>query len=406
MSFSREIYPDLINSAISPKLSLIFGARQTGKTFLLKKLGRELKDHQYFNLEFPKDSRIFDISDEEIFNLLTTSSPYIFIDEFHYIKNVSQIFKAVYDWCDLHPEIRIKIFASGSSAIEMHKHIKESMAGRFKKFTIRPLSYDEYLSNPQIKTSLNDYLIYGGLPGVYDPKENHSHNDRQEYLKTLLAAYIQKDIKSLVDEENISSFNNLVYLLASWQGQIISSSTLATETRTGEKTIERYIDILEQTFVLYKLKSFAKNLSNELKKSKKYYLYDLGIRNALLSNFNIKNRDDIGAIMESFSYHHLLSLQKANTELYFWRTSDQVEIDFIWLEDRIPTPIEVKSKLNRPEVPKAFKTFFRAYPNAPMGIVINQKINETIWFMEKPVHFVSFENISELKTLLQSPDEC
>jgi len=178
--------------------------------------------------------------------------------------------------------------------------------------------------------------------------ENPSDSDKQEYLQNLVATYIQKDIKSLIIEENISGFNNLIYLLACWQGQIISSTSLARQTRVTEKTIERYLDILEQTF----------------------------------------------------TYHHLILFQKANNAVYFWRTSDQTEIDFIWMDGSVPTPIEVKSDLHAPEIPKAFKTFFRAYPSAPMGIVMNEKINTTVDFLGKPVHFISFQNIEKIVELV------
>lgn len=403
MVFERKIYPKLADSKNSSKISLLFGPRQVGKTYLMKQVAKDL-NHKFFNLELPQDSRIFDQSREEIFNLLTQTAPYIFIDEFHYLENSSQLFKAVYDWCDLHPDKQVKIFASGSSAIEMHKHLKESMAGRFKKFIIRPLSYYEYKSNTKIKTSMTQYLKFGGLPGTYDPKEHRSDDDKLEYLKILVKNYIQKDIKAFVNEENISSFNNMLYLLASWQGQVVPAASLAKETQVTEKTIVRYLDLLEQTFVLYKVKSFATNLSNELKKSKKYYLYDLGIRNSLLNDFDVKDKNNRGAIWETFVYHHLLLAQKPNSEIYFWRTSDDLEIDFIWLQDRKPTPIEVKSKLNKPEVPKAFKTFFKAYPNAPMGIVMNENLEETVWFMERPVYFVRFKDIDCLEGIF-NPEE-
>lgn len=228
--------------------------------------------------------------------------------------------------------------------------------------------------------------------------ENPSDSDKQEYLQNLVATYIQKDIKSLIIEENISGFNNLIYLLACWQGQIISSTSLARQTRVTEKTIERYLDILEQTFTIHKLKSFSKNLSNELKKSKKYFFYDLGIRNSIANDFNIQKNK--GMIWETFTYHHLILFQKANNAIYFWRTSDQTEIDFIWMDGSVPTPIEVKSDLHAPEIPKAFKTFFRAYPSAPMGIVMNEKINTTVDFLGKPVHFISFQNIEKISELV------
>ncbi len=409
MVFERKMYATLLDSEKSKKISLIFGARQVGKTYLLKKLDDNLSSKKsksrYFNLEFPDHSIEFNASESEIFEMLKKYN-YIFIDEFHYVTNISKIFKAIYDWCDLHPQERIKIFASGSSAIEMHKHLKESMAGRFNKYYIRPLSYEEYISDQTKKNKLEDYVRFGGLPGVYDKEYAKDPMKKEIYLKNIYTTYIQKDVKSLVLEDNISAFNNLCFILAENQGQILPSTNLANEVRISASTVEKYLDILQETFILHQVKSFAKNLSNELKKSKKYYFYDLGIRNAIANNFQFTEKEK-GKIWEGYVYNYLVTLtDQTNAEVYFWRTSDQVEIDFIWLRNRIPTPIEVKSTLSKAEAPKAFKTFIRAYPNAPMGIVINKTINETIWFMEKPVHFISFENISELKTLLHSTSEC
>lgn len=398
MVFSRDIYQELLEAAKSQQISIVFGPRQIGKTYLLKTLSQELgKESSYFNLEYPEDSRNFNQTEEDIFEMLKNSGKYVFIDEFHYVENISKIFKAIYDYSNWNDNVKIKIYASGSSAIEMHKHLKESMAGRFRKYQIRPLNYQEFKTNSAIKARLNDYIKFGGLPGVYNKKINKNDDDRKEYLRGIYSTYIQKDVKALIQEENISAFNNLVYILAEHQGQIMPSSNLAKEIKVTAKTVDSWLDILEQTFILNRLGSYAKNLSNELKKSKKYYFYDLGIRNAITKNFDLEK----GLIWESFTYHHLLCFyHPADTTIYFWRTADQVEIDFIWEQNRIPTPIEVKSDLKKPEVPKAFKTFFRAYTNAPMGIVMNERLNETVWFMDKPVHFVSFENIGYLEKLL------
>jgi predicted AAA+ superfamily ATPase len=422
--FERKAYTEIMAHHKSPKLSVIFGPRQVGKTHILKKLHKELSKNNsssYFNLEFPEHSKLFSGSDEEIFNFLKSSGDYVFIDEFQYIENISRIFKAIYDFNDLHPKKKIKIYASGSSALEMHKHIKESMAGRYKKFMIRPLTLDELKSrrsknvknNKEINIKegsnpdqdlIKNYLKFGGLPGVYNESEHPRDTDKQSYLKLILETYIQKDIKALIKEENISAFNHLIYILAEKQGQLISKANLAREVRLSESTIEHHLEILEQTFVLYKVNSFSGNLSNELKKSKKYYFYDVGVRNAILSDFKVSDKNKLkGSAWESYTYNHLLSLaNEANTEILFWRTSDQVELDFIWLQNKIPVPIEVKSKLKNPEVFPGFKTFFKAYGEAAFGIVFNESLNEIISWNGREIHFISFDRILEVEELLNN----
>ena len=419
MVFERRAYAEISAHRKSPKISIIFGPRQVGKTHILRTLHKELslkeKSSSYFNLEFPEHSKLFNSSDEEIFNFLKNGTKYVFIDEFQYIENISHIFKAIYDFNDLYPRKSIKIYASGSSALEMHKHIKESMAGRYKKFRIRPLTLDELESGNKIakKTKqkanlwelnstelIKNYLRFGGLPGVYNEDEHPRDADKEKYLKLILETYIQKDIKSLIKEENISAFNHLVFILAEKQGQLISKANLAREIRLSESTVEQYLIILEQTFVLYRVNSFAGNLSNELKKSRKYYFYDVGVRNAILSDFKINERDK-GSRWETYVYNHLLSFaNEASTEILFWRTSDQVELDFIYLQNRKPIPIEIKSKLKKAEIFPAFKTFFKAYGEADKGIVFNESLDETLSWNGREIHFISFRRILEAEFVL------
>ncbi|MEY3370416.1 MAG: hypothetical protein RLZZ361_1086 [Cyanobacteriota bacterium] len=404
MVFRRAIYAELLKDAKDSRVSILVGARQVGKTYLLKKLSSDLKDDRYFNLEFSDELRLFNADETEIIGLLKNSGSNIFIDEFHYIENISKIFKAIYDHCEWRKKDFIKIYASGSSALAMHKHLKESLAGRFKKYWIRPLSYREFCSNSEIDTDLDEFLCFGALPGTYDLKRNPSRKDKQNYLREILNSYIQKDVKALVAEENISAFNNLLYILADKQGQIVSTANLASETRVSAPTIEKYISILEQTFVLYVLKPFSGNLSNELKKSKKYYLYDLGIRNSLLKDFSaLRNRPDKGFILETFVYHYLLSIaDTSDTEIYFWRTSDDMEIDFVWTCNRIPYPIEVKESLRKPEVFPALIKFLKAYPRAPFAVVINDKIDEELWHKDRKIYFISYKNIERLEEILKT----
>ena len=398
--FRRNILKTIRSSYENPRITLLIGPRQVGKTYLLKQLKRNLKkDSKYFNIEIPQDAKLFNSDEDEIFNIISESGDYCFIDEFHFVKNISKIFKAIYDAIDIGRIKQVKIFASGSSAMEIHKHLKESLAGRYIKFQIRPLNYDEFCTNRDIDTSIHEYLSYGGLPGTYDV-HHKKDRDKENYLKQILETYIQKDIKHLISEENTSAFNHLLYILAENQGQIISRANLARDIRVSEKTVERYLDILELTYVIYKLSSYAANLSNELKKSKKYYFYDLGIRNAIIENFK-NNKKQKGTNWETFTYHHLLGFQEeANTSIYFWRTSDDLEIDFIWLRNQIPFPIEVKSRLRKASIPKAMETFFKAYLDTPFGIVLNEDIEDSLEYRGKEVHFIRFEDIKYLEEML------
>lgn len=407
MPFSRDEFKDLLEDASDPRITILQGARQVGKTYLLKQLSKKLKNDHYFNLEESEDLRLFNTDEKDIVELIRGAGSYIFIDEFHYVENISKIFKIVYDQDSWDEKLDTKIYASGSSALEMHKHLKESLVGRYKRYWIRPLSYSEFQTNRDIDTDLDVFLKFGALPGTYDTRMNPGNREKQSYLERIHDSYIQKDIKSLVAEENIAAFNNLVYILADTQGQLVSVSSLSREIRMSVPTVERYISLLEQTFVLYTLNSFSGNLSNELKKSKKYYLYDLGVRNALIKDFSAcKNRKDKGAILETFVYHQLLSfVDSSDTDILFWRTSDGHEVDFVINKNRIPVPVEVKSSMRKPELFPALKKFMKAYPTAPFAIVVNDKFDEEYYEADRKVYFVSFENIDRLEEILACINE-
>ncbi|MCK5591440.1 MAG: ATP-binding protein, partial [Candidatus Pacebacteria bacterium] len=262
-----------------PEINIILGARQVGKTTLLKQLQKIIEQSgrktHFFDLEQPQVLAEFNQHPQEIINKIRSSGQTVFIDEFQYIQNASKIFKAIYD-----DNIPIKIFCSGSSSLEIHKHIKESLAGRRFLFRLYPLQLSEIITYNK-KYTLQKYLQYGGMPGL---TKTQSEQRKQLILSELLGSYILKDIKSLIKEENIRAFNHLLYLLAENQGSTISVHSLSNQIRLSSKAVNRYLDILEETYVNFRVYSYSKNLGNELKKSCKTYLFDLGIRNAILKD--------------------------------------------------------------------------------------------------------------------------
>ena len=340
-----------------------------------------------FNMEFPDDLLFFSKSENEIFNQLTaTPNTIIFIDEFHYIKNSSKIFKGIYD-----KKKDIKIVVSGPSSLEIHKHLKESLAGRRRILRIFPLNWDEW---QQTKGKMEDFIVYGGMPG---PVHLPTKEKKIEYLFQMVQAYILKDVKGLLKEENIRAFNHLLFYMAENQGQIIPVSNIAREIRVTNKTVEHYLTLMEQTFVLYQLSSFSRKLSNELKKSKKYYFYDNGIRNSLLKNFSRPDlRDDVDVLYESHVFLELHKRQRANVELRFWRTKQGDKVDFIWIEDQCPIPIEVKTSYNSNTPPKGLLKFLKAYPESPFGFIINKNRTEDWDYDGVKIKLRNFEYLKEL----------
>lgn len=391
MIAKRIVYNELQNDLKRPEITILLGARQVGKTFLLKEieksLKREGKKTVYYNLEIPNDLLKFKGSEEEIFETLTKSADVILLDEFHYLKNASHLFKAVFD-----SGAKVKIVASGSSSLEIHKHLKESMAGRRHLIKVFPLSIEEYKHN---NLDLSSILVEGTLPGLLRMENTE---EKQIYLRDLLETYILKDIKSLIKEENVKAFNHLLYLLAEFQGSVVSTANLSREVGLTARTIENYLTILEQTYVCYSLPSFSSNLANELKKSRKYYLYDLGIRNAILKNFeyDLTQRKDKGVLCESVVFLELLRRISPTTSLYFWRTKQKAEVDFVKVTNRQPIPIEVKTGLKNPIVPDGMKAFLTRYPNISEGYVVSDQALGKTNFKKTIIKFISWHDVAQI----------
>lgn len=378
-----------------PEINILQGARQVGKTTLLKELEVYAQSEGYktsfFDLEQPQVLAGFNRPEVEIIRKIKESGAVVFIDEFQYLQNASKILKAIYD-----SGAGIKFICSGSSSIEIHKHLKESLAGRRFLFRIHPLQYSEIkASNKHL--SLDLYLEYGGMPAL---THTESRERKQQILSELLSAYILKDVKSLVKEENIRAFNHLLYLLAEKQGSLISVHSLANQLGMSSKTTHHYLDILEETFVNFRVYSYSTNLGNELKKSCKTYLYDLGIRNAILKDFSaLSDRPGKGIVLESFVFLKLQGMLAPNMDLKFWRTKEGDEVDFILLIDRKPVPIEVKSTFNELEAPKGLKRFLARYPSTKRAYIVSE--NKTGSFKQGncSIECLTFESFDRRENL-------
>ncbi|OGC09432.1 hypothetical protein A3F86_00750 [candidate division WOR-1 bacterium RIFCSPLOWO2_12_FULL_45_9] len=388
MEIKRHILANLLEDFNDRNTAIMVGARQAGKTFLLKKIEAEAiargSQTSFFDLEQPDVLARFNTSDDEIVKLLCGSGEIIFIDEFHYIKNASHIFKAIFDRGK-----KGKIYASGSSSLEIHKHLKESLAGRKIIYQIYPCSFAE-VGQVITKHTFEYYCKYGGMPALI---HTENENKKMLILTDILQSYLMKDIKSLIKEENIRAFNSLLFLLAQYQGSIVTTSSLAKEVGLTARTIESYLEILSQTYVNFPLHSFSLNYGNELKKSKKYYLYDLGIRNALLKNFApLGDRKDTGAIVESFVFLELNKRLSPETEIRFWKLKDGTEVDFIWIKNQKPYPIEVKTSCRQGEIPKGITAFINRYPDTKKAFVVNNNFSGEATYRDARIYFVKLKD--------------
>lgn len=312
-----------------PEIIILIGARQVGKSTLLEMLSEDGLKINILNCENPivadilKNKNINDIG-----ALFGEQNKIVALDEAQDIPEIGKILKLFFD----DKRITQKIIATSSSSFELSNKTGEPLTGRNLKFKLYPLSVEEISQNGQwfeMLERLPSLLMYGSYPGIIDlPVE-----EKKKKLLTLSGDYLFKDIYKFEQIRNPGILRKLLKALALQIGNLVSINELANICGISSITVERYLDLLEKSFVVFKLGSFSKNLRNELKKSRKYYFYDLGIRNALLNNFvPLEERTDIGAIWENFciaEYLKTLEYAERNANLYFWRTYDGAEIDLI-----------------------------------------------------------------------------
>ncbi len=394
----RRVYNDLRRELQEPQVLVLVGPRQVGKTTLLQHLEADARGEgsrtRYFDLEQPGDLARLTGSASEVVDALTSDVDLVLVDEFYYLEDAGRLFKAIYDR-SARTGRRVKVVISGSSSIEIHTHLRESLAGRRVTYRIFPLTWSEYRGwRSGDRPSFLNYLRYGGLPGLSSVREG----DRKErLLQEYLSTYLFKDIKGLVKEENVRAFNHLLYLLAQNQGQLVEASSLARDLGVSVPTVSSYLDVLDKTYVNYVLPSYHTNLANELRKSKKTYLYDLGIRNSILKDFRpVSDREDRGAIYESHVLLELLPLLAPSMELRFWRTKKKEEVDFVLIHNRNPTPIEVKSRHDRPVPPPGVTAFCRRYPEVSQTFTVSAARLSSVEVEGIAHHFPSFEDVPSI----------
>lgn len=388
-----KLYPRQILSQINPFLNrkealVIKGTRQVGKTSLLKLIQNILIEKKnirtnniyFFDLEKLDLREDFNQNPENLLKYITNkkSKQYIFIDEIQYLDSPSNFLKILVDH---HPNL--KIFTTGSSSLDIKRKIQDSLIGRAIYFQLYPLNFQEFLNfkkknfpqkpSPSQKNTLNnmlkEYLTFGGFPAVV--LENN-RNLKKKLLKNYINLYITKDIRNLTEIKNISSFNNLTKVLAGQTANLLDKHELSNTLRVSSKTINRYLDILCHTYIIILLPPFFTNIRSKLTKTPKIYFYDLGIRNAILNNFNnIHFRLDSGALFENFILLELLA--KFNAEnLYFYRNQQQTEIDFVVESEKMTIEAKYKKYKNK----KIFRVFdsFKNFENYIVNLNFDLKL--------------------------------
>lgn len=302
--YQREIKNQIINTLELGKIAIIYGTRQVGKTTLTKQIVDYYKSEKnYTNLDILQVNGDFldaqrNLSVQELKPLLdfVGNAKLLIIDEAQRISNIEINLKIIFDNLP-----NLKIIATGSSSFELANKVNEPLTGRNIKFMLSPLSFLELTQKERIfdlKQDLDNLLIYGSYPGVYTCK---TIKDKQLFLKNLTSDYLYKDILQWENLKKPELLTQILEYLALQIGSTVSYNNIANNLNTNPRTIEKYIELLEQTFVIFRLRAFSRNRNNELTKSFKVYFWDLGVRNTLIERYNqLKQRDDVGALWENF----------------------------------------------------------------------------------------------------------
>lgn len=363
---------------------ILLGSRQVGKTTLVKKI---FPKADYFLVDNEPIKKILESYDIETYKtLINEKSKKIIIDEIHLLDSPGRAVKIIYDQLE-----GIEIIITGSSSFHIKNKTGESLAGRKIDYNIYPLTFSEYLNqngiekglnfnilekiindkkyNPKdqlykfdIKNILNSVLIYGQYPHLIK-----NPND-EKYLLNFMDSLIFKDILELNLIEDKKLAKNLLKLLAFQIGNLINYSELANSLKADQRTIKRYIEIFEQSFILFRLYPYSKNKRDEITKSAKIFFYDTGIRNSLIGDFSdLETRTDKGALFENFIISELIkqdAYSDKNFKFYYWRTKQGSEIDVVLENGCDLFGVEVKYK--RKAVNRAFKN---RYPEAKVRLI-------------------------------------
>lgn len=301
------------------KIILLYGARQVGKTTLVKKF-LDSKNTIYLNGDFIDDREKLGEPTRKMVEQFSSSQTLI-IDEAQNISNIGLKLKVIYDTLP-----KIQIIATGSSSFELSNKTSEPLTGRSIVYMMFPFAFCEtkkYFSE-------NEALVYGMYPEVFLQK---AINNKKESLIRIAESYLFKDVLNIEYIKNPKSLEKLLKVLASQVGNEVSSNEIANTIDLDTKTVSGYMDILEKLFIIFPLYPLASNVRKSITKKRKYYFYDLGIRNAILGNFSSwKNRSDLGALWENFVIVERMKANEKNgirPQYYFFRSYKGDEIDFI-----------------------------------------------------------------------------
>ena len=367
----RLLYKTIENKLFVGKVIILTGARQVGKTTLLKQLLRQKEGVLWLNGDELQVQNLFANASADRLLSEFSNSKIVILDEAQRIENIGLRLKLIAD-----SDSEVQVIATGSSAFELANKVNEPLTGRKWEYQMFPLSFGEMVAHHgKLKEMrmLPRRIIYGYYPEVVTNDGNEV-----EILKLLTDAYLYKDILSWESVKHPDKLQTLLRALAYQVGSQVSYNELSQMCSMDSKTVERYINLLEQCYIIFRLPSFSRNLRHELKSSRKIYFYDNGIRNALIADYRAPEvRQDIGSLWENFV---VAERMKSNeyyhrwVNRYFWRTKQQQEIDY--LEESGGKLHAYEMKWNPRAKASITKTFTEAYPDSEFQIITPDNISD------------------------------
>lgn len=367
----RLLYKTIENKLFVGKIIILTGARQVGKTTLLKQLLRQKEGVLWLNGDELQVQNLFANASADRLLSEFSNSKIVILDEAQRIENIGLRLKLIAD-----SDSEVQVIATGSSAFELANKVNEPLTGRKWEYQMFPLSFGEMVEHHgKLKEMrmLPRRIIYGYYPEVVTNDGNEV-----EILKLLTDAYLYKDILSWESVKHPDKLQTLLRALAYQVGSQVSYNELSQMCSMDSKTVDRYINLLEQCYIIFRLPSFSRNLRHELKSSRKIYFYDNGIRNALIADYRAPEvRQDIGSLWENFV---VAERMKSNeyyhrwVNRYFWRTKQQQEIDY--LEESGGELHAYEMKWNPRAKASITKTFTEAYPNSEFQVITPDNISD------------------------------
>lgn len=361
----RKLQQYITDTLFDGQIIILYGARQTGKTSMIKRIVEDTRQaYQWWNADEPDTAELLTAKSSAMLQSMFGEHKLIVIDEAQRIKNIGLTLKLIVDNFP-----HYQVIATGSSSFDLSNDVNEPLTGRKWEYVMPPFAVEELINHYGVLSemrTLGHRLVYGMYPGVALKTQRVKPT-----LKSLMHSYLYKDVLAYEGIRHSSKLNTLLKALALQVGAKISYAEIGQIVELDTKTVEKYIDILEKSFVVFRLHSYSRNLRTELKKSKKIYFWDNGIRNAAIGDFSpIENRTDTGQLWENFvvseRYKYILN-NALESDLYFWRTHLQQELDLVEITPQGMQTYEIK--WNPKKSPVLSKSFARAYPEASFQVI-------------------------------------